>query len=229
MPYEYSCVICSKKVNRKNKSSHLFSSSHSQDIWNAILKRKEMFNLWINSLSTKNPLIIPSILFSGSSYKICLACNSLNQSLPTFCGCPCGDMAQNAKLIKDILDTKTFKENPKFQKSVATEPMVKYSQTEGGEDIKILQKENAKLKTQIHNLEIDSKIIEASESNSDALNHVLSHLQETNLELMLKMMREIKQYFPVAYENQKKQFGTEWDESLMEETAELPYLFPSIE
>jgi hypothetical protein len=138
-------------------------------------------------------------------------------------------MAQNAKLIKDILDTKTFKENPKFQKSVATEPMVKYSQTEGGEDIKILQKENAKLKTQIHNLEIDSKIIEASESNSDALNHVLSHLQETNLELMLKMMREIKQYFPVAYENQKKQFGTEWDESLMEETAELPYLFPSIE
>jgi hypothetical protein len=227
MPYEYSCVICSKKVSRQNKIKHLFSSSHSQDIWNAILKRKEMFNLWINSLSTKNPLVIPSILFSGSSYKICLACNSLNQSLPTFCGCPCGDMAQNAKLIKDILDTKTFKENPKFQKSVDTEPMNIACQTE--EDSNTLKKENAKLKTQIHNLEIDAKIIEASESNSDALNHILSHLQETNLEEMLKLMREIKQYFPVAYENQKKQFGSEWDESLMEETAELPYLFPTID
>jgi hypothetical protein len=137
-------------------------------------------------------------------------------------------VTQNAKLIKDILDTKTFKENPKFQKSVATEPLVKSCQTEGGEDIKILQKENAKLKSRIFNLEVDLKGTEASDDNSDALYYLLSYLQENDFDVMIKMMRDIKKDYPLAYENQKPKFGSDFDESLIsDESSELSYLFPS--
>jgi hypothetical protein len=218
MPYEFSCFICSKKVNRSKKKAHLFSDCHSQDIWNAILKKKQSFTSWIQSIEEgKRPTIVPSIYFTKStrSFKICLACNTIEPSTDMFVVCSCGEVIRNALAIKNILLTKTFKENPLYQKSMAIESKTVDIQTEGGGgDSEKLQKEITRLKKRI---EFDEKVVDEAQETSDALYTIMDYLQDYDLNVMIGAMKKLKALHPAVYEAQKKNFGESWDDSLISE------------
>lgn len=202
-------------MNRSSKSKHLFSALHAQDIHNAILKRKEPFSLWIQSVEGgKKPGIIPSVYFTKSTrgYKICYACKTIEESHELFLSCSCGGVVQNAAIIKDILDTKTFVANPLYQKSLAVEAKTADTQTEGGGDTQKLQKEVARLKKQI---EFDEPTVEAADEMADGLFDVLEMLQDDSLNKLITALKHLRKNFPLAYERQKRKFGAAWDESLM--------------
>lgn len=114
MDYKYSCFICSKKVSRASKKAHLFSKAHQQDIWNAVLAKKEQMLSWIGRVENTIPggaTSIPYIRFGKDykGYKVCFACKTLTPSdkvPPTFLHCPCDKTAENIQAIKDILENK---------------------------------------------------------------------------------------------------------------------------
>jgi hypothetical protein len=202
-------------MNRSSKSKHLFSTLHAQDIYNALLKRIEPFSLWIQSVEGgKKPSIIPSVYFTKSTrgYKICYACKTLEETSELFSACSCGRVADNAAIIKDILATKTFIANPLYQKSLAVETKTADTQTEGGGDTQKLQKEVARLKKQI---EIDEQTVEEAEDMADGLFSVLELIQDDSLNMLIAAMKHLKKNHPLAYERQKRFFGSTWDESLM--------------
>lgn len=223
MPHKYSCFLCKKEVTRSNKPKHLFSAAHAQDIFNEILKKKAAFSAWLKSIEEGRPAVIPSIFSSMTAlargYKICYACKTLQETPLAFSACSCGDVAKNASVIKDILETKTFVANPLYQKSVAVEAKTADTQTEeggGGGDTQKLQKEIARLKKQ---REIDEVVLDEADEMTDGLFTVLEMLQEYNLDVMLEAMRLLKDDYPLAYERQKKMFGATWDDSLMSQGA----------
>ena len=88
---------------------------------------------------------------------------------------------------------------------------------EGGGDTQKLQREVARLKKQI---EYDEKTIEEAEDMCDGLFTVLEMLQEYNLDKLIDAMKLLRDNHPLAYERQKKNFGSCWDESLMSQTKE---------
>ena len=114
MDYKYTCIICSKKVSRASKKTHLFSKAHEQDIWNAVLAKKDAMLTWIGRVEKTIPggaVPIPYVRFGKDyrGYKICFVCKTLTPSEkvpPTFLHCECGKTAENIQVIKDILDNK---------------------------------------------------------------------------------------------------------------------------
>jgi len=216
MSHKYSCFICGKQVTRSNKPKHLFSSAHTQDLYNEILKKKERFSVWIQSVEEGNPVVIPSIYYAKTTlargYKICYACKTLQETPIAFSTCSCGGVVQNAAIIKDILETKTFIANPEYQKSVAVETKTADTQTEGGE-IEKLQKEITRLKKR---LEINESILEEAPDMDDGLFNVLQLIQDDSLDKFIDAMKILKTDYPLAYERQKSNFGTEWDDSVID-------------
>jgi len=213
------CIICDKNTSYAGKKKHLFSATHSQDIWNAILRQKDKFALWIGSVEkSKRPGIIPSIFIKYRSYKLCYACKTIELATDKFVTCSCNDTAANAAAIKEVLATKTFKENPVFQKSIGTGSSDSDTQTEGVAasetpmEVQKLQREVNRLKKQI---EIDEKTVEESEDTAESLFTVLEFLQDYNLDVMIDAMKRIRKSYPAIYDRQKRNFGTDWDESLM--------------
>ena len=168
--------------------------------------------LWITSIGTKRPGVIPSIFFKYKGYKICFACKSIEPSTDKFVTCSCGDTTANVTAIKDILATKTYKENPLYQKSVACEAMAECQTEGGGGGEAKLQKEVARLKREI---EFDKKTVEEAEDTADSLFEVLRFLQDYNLDVMLDTMKLIQKLYPNVYTTQKRNFGSDWDDSLM--------------
>jgi hypothetical protein len=220
--YSSKCIICNTETSRAGRRHHLFSKIHQQDIWNAILKKKTAFASWIQSIESGNKTIIPSIHFfntSSRAYKVCFACKNIDNATDMFHTCSCGDVLGNVAAIKDILENKTFVENPSYQHSVATETASVGIQTEGGGgggDTERLQKTISQLKSQIQS---ERKTVEEAEDTAEALHGVLKMLQEYNLDVMLKAMKLLKKYNPLAFETQKNNFGDEWDDSLMTQDA----------
>ena len=201
MAHKFSCFICKKEVHRSNKKAHLFSGFHSQDIWNALLKKKEPMSLWIKSVEEgKRPLIIPSVFFSGNPgrcYKVCLACNTIEPSTDKFLVCSCGGAAQNALAIKNILATKTFKENPLYQKSVACEATSGTQTDCSGGDTQTLLAENSKLKKKISLCEsmMDELEFKAEKGQllMETLVYSLQYLKQEDISLFQNIMSNIQE------------------------------------
>jgi len=193
------CIICSQKTSYAGKLKHLFSSAHRQDFYNGVLRGKEKFKEWLTSEPSKKP-VIPSVFLKNKAYKVCFPCKSVVQSTGFYVRCPKGcDGLENAKAIKDILETKVFKENPFYQKSVdvlATQD----KSTDTGASGDALVKEVAKLRRQV---DIDKKIVERLMDIEDALTAVLYRLKEKNVEGHKEAMEALKD-FPLVYTAQKE-------------------------
>jgi hypothetical protein len=187
---DISCIICSQKTSYAGKLKHLFSCAHKQDFYNGVLRSKEKFKEWLTS--TKKP-VMPSVILKSKAYKVCFPCKSVVPSIGVYVRCPKGcDGVENAKVIKDILETKVFKENPAYQTSRDTQATQEKATDTGPSG------EVAKLRKQI---DLDKRIVEKAMNVDDALTAVLERLKEKDMEAYKEAMEALKE-FPSVYEAQ---------------------------
>jgi len=170
------CYICKEKVSFSGKSKHFFSKKHSEDIQQAILKKKEKFMEWINDVSRKIKKITPTVRFHNRAYHICLMCKKITPDSDSYVNCLCGKTTENAQAILDILNAST---------DILTTSHSEDS-LELQEEIKKLKAENEKLraadeKSKQTIKKLQSESIDAEEPY-DCLFHILTHCQEKGTE-----------------------------------------------
>jgi len=167
------CFLCDKKVSYAGKNKHLFSHSHSQEIQDAIIFNKRSFLPWINDTNKRN-IRIPSITLKGHQSKICFPCKKIHNVSYEYINCPCGKTAENAEIIKSILDASIHTHTPLTQSLEApSQPPLTQSQ-----DTSKLEKENADLMRKVKMLECRVAVLEETEEAHDALISVIQTLEQ---------------------------------------------------
>ena len=199
MPEATTCVICSKSMSVPGYRKHIFSSTHSQDIINAIHKRKRTYQTWLESFA-RSPAgtSYPKLFLNDKDADACLfcpVCKSLRQ-LRHNASLSCGHKKEMSEFIKECL---------------AKEPTVPV--VEEPEAPKVSDADLAALKKQVNRLQAQNESLkemnaEASD-DADALYTLLTHFHETDTDIFYQLMTQLKSSHSSVHERQLKNFEDE--------------------
>lgn len=190
------CTICSKSMSVPGYRKHIFSSTHTQDIINAIHMRKRTYQLWLENFA-KSPAgtSYPKLYLNNKDADACLfcpVCKSLRQ-LRHNATLSCGHKKEMSEFIKECLakePTVAVPEEPEAPKV-------------SDADLAALKKQVVRLQTQ--NESLKDMNVEASD-DADALYTLLTHFHETDTDIFYRMMSHMKTTNPDAHARQLKNF-----------------------
>ena len=198
-----SCLICSKSVSYQGLDKHLFSKTHSQDIINALFKRKKVILEWISEYEKGNKKTSPfvPIYFKSPAkcFRICYPCKHLAPDMKEHI---CNKKGENAEIIKNILTTQEPVIEDQKEVSIQTDPIVL---GDGNND------EVLRLRKQLEALKNKEKVnqdkIDSAFQLDDALYAILSHLQDNNFDSFKDCLRVLNDGYNEVYEKQQNNLG----------------------
>lgn len=196
MPEATTCVICSKSMSIPGYRKHIFSSTHAQDIVNAIHKRKRTYQLWLENFA-KSPAgtSYPKLFLNDKDADACLfcpVCKSLRH-LRHNATLTCNHKKEMCEYIKECLakePTTAVPEEPEAPKVSEA-------------DIAALKKQVTRLQAQ--NESLKDMNAEASD-DADALLTLLTHFQENDTDIFYQLMTRLKSTHSSVHERQLKNF-----------------------
>ena len=220
MPCDAACVICSKALSRQALKSHYFSKAHTSDIENAILKGRSYVEPWIAEYEAGKKAIqqaFVSLAFSTGAMKryfVCIPCKYFGFTAKPH-ECTVENRKANVEYYKGVLSSaeKQQKLIMKPSMEVQTDPV-----EVGGSSDEVVkyQKKVDRLQKE---MKLMSEAVEEADETTEGLYAALQHLQEYNLDVMVDVLKVLRRDYPRVYDKQRKNFGSEWDESIMREKA----------
>jgi len=226
MPKDATCPICESQFSRQSISKHIFSKTHACDIDTAIIRGRRTIEPWIAEYDAGKKHLahaLPSLSFTDGSnqfrYRICLGCKDIAASHLPRQEHVCNAEGRKATIdyYKDVLANTEKERMYRFSrvKEVQTDACV------GGGGGEATQEEVEGLQRKIARLErvaaINQKIVEEADECADGLYAVLGHLHEHNLDVLIGAMKVLREHHETIYDRQVRNFGSIWDEKLMEE------------
>jgi hypothetical protein len=187
------CMLCKRKLTFLGLRKHFFSTSHKQDIINAVHTKRKRHEAWLQSYETSRAY--PKLYVSEKETDACYFCPECkfvrgvkNARIPT-----CGHFKEMADFIKECLASKpsiTIVEEVEKPKASL-------------DDMEALKKQNTRLQTQLtKSRESESDMLDEVDGYFSLLEHLHSHdtvafdtslafLKTSNQKLYDKVIRDL--------------------------------------
>jgi hypothetical protein len=201
MPDVCSCPLCNKEFSFPGLKKHLFSTSHIQDMINAIHKKKITYNAWLYKFAASpNTTPFPRICFTdkeADACQFCTVCKSIryiknNRPLT------CNHKSEIAEFIRECLKKEVINSVVEETPAEDDQKMLK--------DLTALKKQVNRLQSQVESLK---SLNEEASDDADALYTLLTHFHETDSDIFYQMMTHIKTSNPATHARQLKNFEEE--------------------